>query len=278
MLESGALLLLAQPALWHEAGADTEEHVTQAIISDVHSNLEAFEAVLADLEEQGATSIICLGDLIGYGPNPKECLDMAFDFDVVILGNHEAALLVQTEGMVFNIRARGAVNWTRAQLDMLSEDREANAKRWDFVGSLDETYTADGILHVHGTPRDPTGEYLYPRDIWRPDKLIEIFSMFEWVCMLGHTHVPGVWTDETTYHPVEELDYEYRLPADGKTIINVGSVGQPRDGDPRACYVLRDGDTVRFRKVKYPVLETATKIANIPELDRTLAERLIEGR
>lgn len=252
--------------------------MAQAIISDVHANLEAFKVVLADIEEQRATDIICLGDLIGYGPNPKECLDMAVDFDVVILGNHEAALLVQGEGMVFNMRARGSVDWTRQQLDMLGEDREANARRWNFIGSLDETYMADNILYVHGTPRDPTGEYLYPKDIYNPDKIIEIFRMFEWVCMVGHTHVPGIWTDELGYHSPEEVKFKYRLPADEKTIINVGSVGQPRDGDPRACYVLRDGDMVTFRKLKYPVLETATKIANIPDLDRTLAERLLEGR
>ena len=252
----------------------------QAVISDVHANLEAFEAVLADIREQGAEEIICLGDLIGYGPNPKECLDLALDLDVVIQGNHEQALLVHFEGSAFNPRARGAVNWTRMQLSMLGQDREANARRWNFLGRLEDalTHQADGVLYVHGTPRYPTSEYLYPRDIRRREKLEEIFGMFEWVCMVGHTHVPGIWTDEIAYHTPEELDHEYRLPADHRTIINVGSVGQPRDGDPRACYVLREGDLIRFRRLEYPVLKTAVKIDAVPELDRSLAERLLDGR
>ena len=252
--------------------------MVQAIISDIHANLEAFEAVLADIKEQGAEEIICLGDFVGYGPNPKECLDLAVDFDVVIQGNHEQALLVQADELSFNIQAKGAVSWTRKQLTMLSKDWKANAKRWDFLGSLEETYAADRSLYVHGTPRNPTSEYLYPRDIYQPEKLTDIFSMIEWVCFVGHSHVPGIWTDDMRYYALHEVNYEYRLPADRKTIVNVGSVGQPRDGDLRACYVLRDGDVVRFRKVEYPVLQTFAKIESIPELDRYLAERLLEGR
>jgi diadenosine tetraphosphatase ApaH/serine/threonine PP2A family protein phosphatase len=239
--------------------------------------MEALEAVLADIEDQGVSEIVCLGDVVGYGPNPRECLDRARQFSVVIQGNHEQALMVQMESSTFNYRARSSLDWTRAQFSMLGQDRTENASRWDFLGSLQETYATNGTLHVHGTPRDPVNEYLYPRDIYRPEKLEGIFSMIDWVAFVGHTHVPGVWTEDMVYLTPDEVNGRYRLGSK-KVVINVGSVGQPRDTDTRASYVLRDGDTVLFRRVEYPVEKTVAKIRAISELDAFLAERLQEGR
>lgn len=249
----------------------------KAIISDIHGNLEAFQAVLDDMERQGATELICLGDFVGYGPNPKECIDLAVGFSIALRGNHEHALLTEFESANFNVKARSSIDWTRDQLNPLSGDREANLRRWDFLDSLETTHKEDDVLYVHGTPRDPVTEYLYPRDIYRPQKLKAIFNMTDWLCFCGHTHVPGIWTQDMIYLTPEEVNFRYHL-VNKKTLINVGSVGQPRDGDVRATYVLFHGGRVDFRKVEYRVETTARKIRSIPQLDPYLAERLLEGR
>ena len=248
-----------------------------AICSDIHGNLEALQVVLADIEEHGVSEIICLGDVVGYGPNPCECVDVARRFSIAIQGNHEQALMVQMESSTFNYRARSSLDWTRAQFSMLGERKSENAERWNFLGGLEESYATNGTLHVHGSPRGTVNEYIYPRDIYRPEKLEEIFSMVEWVAFVGHTHVPGIWTEDMIYLTPEEANNRYRLGSK-KAIINVGSVGQPRDCDTRASYVLRDDDTILFQRVEYPVEETAAKIRAIPDLDPFLAERLEEGR
>ena len=249
----------------------------KAIISDIHANLEAFQAVLEDLKAQGATEVVCLGDFVGYGANPKECIDLANGFEITLRGNHEQALMTEFEASNFNHRARTSLAWTRDQLSPLSEDREANLKRWDFLDSLENSHAAEDILYVHGTPRDPITEYLYPRDIYRPQKLEGIFEKIEWLCFCGHTHVPGIWTRYMIFLSPEEVNFRYHL-LKKKTVINVGSVGQPRDGDRRACYVLFDGSRVIFRKVEYPVETAVRKIRAIPQLDRYLAERLLRGK
>ena len=249
----------------------------KAIISDIHGNLEAFQAVLSDMQREGATEFVCLGDFVGYGPNPKECIDLAVGFDITLRGNHEHALLTEFESSSFNSKAKDSLDWTRRQLSPLGEDREANLKRWDFLGGLEMTHSDNGVMYVHGSPRDPVTEYLYPRDIYRPEKLQSIFDRVDWLCFCGHTHVPGIWTQDMIYLTPEEVNYRYHL-VKKKTLVNVGSVGQPRDGDRRATYALFDGNRVIFRKVDYPVETTVRKIKSITELDTYLAERLLEGR
>jgi len=249
-----------------------------AIISDIHGNLEALRAVLADIQNRDITEIVCLGDVIGYGPNPKECLDLARErVRVCLLGNHEEATLNQTRSHDFNPRATKAVNWTIEQFDLLGPDKEKNAARWDYMGDMPETHDLNGCVCVHASPRHPTREYIYTRDIHKPRKLQRIFARFEHVCFVGHTHVPGVWTEDLRFASPPDLDYVYRLD-ERKTIINVGSVGQPRDLDPRACYVTFDGDTVAFCRVKYEYAQTIQKIYMIPELDDFLGDRLRRGR
>lgn len=249
----------------------------QAIISDIHANCEALEAVLKDIEKHSVSEILCLGDVIGYGPDPRKCIDYASEFDMSVLGNHEEALLVQMQGAFFNVKARSSIEWTRAQLDMSADGGEENRERWDFLGSLLETHEVGDMLFLHGTPREPIGEYLYPRDIYRPEKLEEIFGLIRHVCFVGHTHVPGIWTDDMVYLTVTEVNYRYTF-THKKTIVNVGSVGQPRDGDQRACYVLLNGDGIMFRKVPYSVGMTAAKIRRNSQLDPFLGERLLLGR
>ncbi len=249
-----------------------------AIVSDIHANLEAIRAVLSDIEKHNVSDIICLGDVIGYGPNPGECLDLAMNFKVTLQGNHEKALLVSLEGANFNEIAKNSIEWTRQQLDMLApEHREVNAKRWDFIGELNELYKENTTSFAHGSPRHPTIEYVYDRDINSPKKLGAIFEFVEHVCFIGHTHMPGIWTDDMVFIAPEEANYQYPLTGK-KTLVNVGSVGQPRDRDIRSCYVLFDGDKVFFRRVSYPVEETFKKIKSIPELNPRLAERLKVAR
>jgi len=248
--------------------------VKRALISDIHSNLEALNAVLADIQDQGITEIYCLGDIVGYGPNPRECIDAVMKCQVCLLGNHDQGALFDPEG--FNTGAERAIFWTRSQLEG-GRNPSASNRRWDFLGELPRNYKDGLFLFVHGSPRNPLNEYVFPEDIYNRRKMEKLFVLFDRYVFQGHTHVPGVFTEEYHFLDPVELDYEFRL-SNGKAMINVGSVGQPRDGDPRACYVVLEDDVVRFRRVEYPLEETVQKIYAVPELDNYLADRLREGR
>jgi len=213
--------------------------VRRALISDIHGNLEALEVVLADIKAQGITEIFCLGDIIGYGPNPRECIDRVMEnCTAILLGNHDQGAMFDPDG--FNIGAERAIFWTREQLEN-PNDRVNNERRWEFLGMLPRSHRLGPFLFVHGSPRNPLSEYIFPEDIYNHRKMERLFQLVEKYCFQGHTHVPGVFTEGYQFYAPEEIDNEYTL-GDGKVMINVGSVGQPRDGDPRACYViLEDG-------------------------------------
>jgi predicted phosphodiesterase len=249
--------------------------VKRALISDIHGNLEALEAVLDDIRQQGITEIYCLGDIIGYGPNPRECIDLVMKCDVCILGNHDQGALFDPEG--FNSGAERAIFWTREQLESPRGDPEENARRWDFLGELPRNRRENGYLFVHGSPRNPLNEYVFPEDIYNQKKMEKLFSLIEKYCFQGHTHVPGVFTQDLNFFSPEEIGYQYRL-GEEKSMINVGSVGQPRDGDPRACYAVIDDDLLKYRRVDYPFDKTRQKIHDTPDLDDFLGDRLCDGR
>jgi len=135
----------------------------------------------------------------------------------------------------------------------------------------------DGVQFVHGSPRDPTREYVMPRDAIDKKKMTDIFACLEDYCFCGHTHTPGIFTNAGFTHPSDMFDL-YMLGTDEKVLINVGSVGQPRDGDPRACFITFDGDTIVWRRIEYNIESTCKKIYAIQELDHFLADRLREGR
>ena len=164
----------------------------RALISDIHSNLEACEAVFADIKQQGITEVYCLGDIIGYGPNPRECIDLVMRCDVCLLGNHDQGALFDPEG--FNTGAERAIFWTRDQLESPSANPADNAKRWDFLGELPRNRRENGFLYVHGSARNPLNEYVFPEDIYNQRKMEKIFSLIEHHCFQGHTHVPGIFT------------------------------------------------------------------------------------
>jgi len=250
-----------------------------AIISDIHSNLKALRAVLDDLEKRGVEEFYCLGDIIGYGPEPAECLDLvAQRCKVCLCGNHDHAVFYEPTN--FNVSAERAAYWTRSALED-EPDAEQRNRRWRFLGTLQPRYEMDGFLFVHGSPRKPINEYLFPDDVYtNPHKLIGNFDrMDQLTCFCGHTHVPGVFVDDPFFEPPEELGQPMRyLIGDEKVIINVGSVGQPRDRDPRAAYVVVDDEEVEFVRVPYDIDATARKIRGNPQLDEFLAARLYEGK
>ena len=130
-----------------------------------------------------------------------------------------------------------------------------------------------------GNKRNPLNEYVFPEDIYNRRKMEKIFALVEKHVFQGHTHVPGVFTEDFRFYSPDEFENLYRL-GDEKTMINVGSVGQPRDGDPRSCYVILEDDPtpqVRFRRVEYALEETIQKIYDVPELDNFLGDRLRDG-
>jgi predicted phosphodiesterase len=247
----------------------------KAIISDIHSNLEALQAVLADIEQQNITEVYCLGDVVGYGPNPRECVDLVMQCKVVLLGNHDQGAMFDPEG--FNPPAERAIFWTRAQLESPGESRQVKERRWEFLAERPRSHKEDGFLYVHGSARNPLNEYVFPEDIYNQRKMERIFALVDKYCFQGHTHVPGIFTETLQFHSPEEVDHVYRL--DGrKTLCNVGSVGQPRDGDWRACYILLDDETIRYRRVEYDIDTTVKKIYAIPDLENFLGDRLRDGR
>ena len=252
----------------------------RAIISDIHGNLEALDTVLAHISDQGVDEIVCLGDIIGYGPNPCECLDQVIKHcKFCLLGNHDQAALFDPEG--FNSGAERAIFWTREQLENATGDRDATDARWDFLGGLPRVQRDGDWLFVHGSPRNPVNEYVFPEDIYNQKKMDKLFSLVTRGCFQGHTHVPGVFTESRNFLSPEETDYVYKVD-EKKFMINVGSVGQPRDGDPRPCYVIQEyGDgpaKVTFNRVDYDPEVTANKIYNIPDLDNFLGDRIKQGR
>jgi len=244
-----------------------------AILSDIHANLFALKAVLSDIERFDCSRIICLGDIVGYGPRPLECIDVAMGFAFTILGNHEDAALFEPVG--FNIRAEEAITWTRIQLNDKSAPVELRRARWNFLGDLPRKVKEGDILYVHGTPKEPTREYLFPKDVTSRERMDALFDSFEHIAFCGHTHIAGIFTPEGYISP--PVDKRIEITGFDKVLVNVGSVGQSRDGDWRAGYVLFDGKCVVYRRVEYDIQTVVDEIKSNPHLNDYLAERLMRG-
>jgi len=252
----------------------------KAIISDIHGNLEALIAVLEDIKKQGVTQRYCLGDVVGYGPNPRECVDLVTDFDMVLMGNHDNAAIFHPEG--FNPAAEQAIFWTRDQLEQSHETTSRRQDRLDFLSIRPKLHREDPYLFVHGSARNPTNEYVFPDDIYNQRKMEVIFQKVPKTCFQGHTHVPGIFTqlesNQYQFQSPDQFDNIF-FPGEQKIMCNVGSVGQPRDLDPRACYViLDDSGRIHFHRVTYDLDKTVKKIHAIPELNNFLGDRLRQGR
>ncbi len=248
-----------------------------AIVSDIHGNYVALQAVLEDIERCHVDRIVCLGDVIGYGPSPCECLDQVAEFDFCVLGNHDSSALFDPEG--FNMAAERAIFWTRAQIESPSDGPDEARRRMQFICELPRVVDEGNAMFVHGSPRSPTNEYVFPEDTQNIKKMEKLFSMVSHLCFQGHTHVPGIFTCDFRFIRPTDIASAYGISDScQRLMVNVGSVGQPRDGDPRSCYVIYDGQSIEFRRVAYDVEKTVQAIEAQPELDDFLGYRLREGR
>lgn len=255
----------------------------RAIISDIHANWEALEAVLADIRQCGANEIVCLGDIVGYGPDPVPCLRRIRDVCAWSLcGNHDAAMFM-SHAVGFNEVAARAAEWHRNQMRPHVYSLPGVVSRWRWLENLPAQRVEGRVTYVHASPREPLIEYVLEEDFqdigFGPSqKATSMFEKFEWLCFVGHSHRPGI--ADHMYHwikPTELPGLAYVPPPDKKTLVNIGAVGQPRDKNPEACYVLWDGKTVQYRRVKYDIDTTQMKIRAIPALHARLADRLSQG-
>ena len=247
-----------------------------AIISDIHSNVEALSAVFQELDRRGVQDVLCLGDVVGYGPNPIETVDLLMSrCKVSLMGNHDFAVFYEPYN--FNSSAEQSSFWTRQQFEN-DPDTARRAARWKYLGNLPVRYRTPRFLAVHASPRRPINEYIFPDDIYtNPGKFVSIFERFDKLCFVGHTHVPGVFLEGPDFYSPDELDGKFEL-SDEKAIINVGSVGQPRDRDPRSSFVILTDDYVEFVRVAYDVEATIRKVDAVDDLDNFLGSRLRDGR
>lgn len=280
------------------------------IISDIHANLIALEAVLAAAKDE-YDCLWCLGDVVGYGPRPNECVElMRSESDLCLMGNHDWATLDRPGIDVndFNPQARSAVLWTREQMS------EANLAYLDKMPDVPlNPSSAEMVLLTHGSPRQPVWEY-----VLTPSIALENFAVFEEsICLVGHTHKPAIYRwrlhhlydgpetdDDEITQIVEEYDpndpppekkyqqvatVDYLMPQDGATIIldtsemqrlliNPGSVGQPRDNDARAAYAIFDVEkmTLQYRRIPYSIELTQSQMREA-DLPRRLIDRLSFG-
>jgi diadenosine tetraphosphatase ApaH/serine/threonine PP2A family protein phosphatase len=239
--------------------------VRYGIVADVHANLAAFEAVLNDMGHVDA--LWCLGDLVGYGPDPNECIELLRRQNhLCILGNHDMAAVGLLDTEEFNPHAAFAADWTAATLT----ERSRN-----YLLGLPDRLVAEPFTFVHGSPRSPAWEYITNEDRAAPN-----FQQFDTpACLVGHTHVPVLFT-------LEDSGVQGRVPGPGDrveigphpVIANPGGVGQPRDGDPRAAYALYDSDTriLGWQRVDYPIQLTQQRMKQ-SGLPQRLIDRLTFG-
>ena len=237
-----------------------------AIISDIHSNLEAFEAVLADAHDNKCTDFVCLGDVVGYNANPHECVDRVREMDCpVVKGNHDEQASLIESSRDFNEMAEAAIQWTRDQLT-------AEDKNW--LRNLELQGQVRDFTIVHAT-LDMPGQWGYVFN--NLDASASFAYQQTAVCFFGHTHVPMAFIrDEDVQR--QHID-KLRIDPGKQYFINVGSVGQSRDGDWHAAYCIYhiESNMVEQRRVKYDVATAQKKIIDAG-LPRLLAERLAIGR
>jgi diadenosine tetraphosphatase ApaH/serine/threonine PP2A family protein phosphatase len=243
-----------------------------AVLSDIHSNRQALDAVLAAVAEANVDQTWCLGDMVGYGADPDACTALIrAHCDTCLVGNHDLAVLGALDISTFSEGAAAAVEWTR---ENVSEETLA------FLGELEPTASQAGLGLFHASPRDPIWEYVLATD----QAEAGLDTQEERVGLIGHSHIALFFTRSPGARPGHtqgaqaEAGLEIELP-DGEWLLNPGSVGQPRDGDPRAAWLELDTDawTVRWHRVEYDIAAAATAI-RVAGLPPALADRLEVGR
>lgn len=229
-----------------------------AIISDIHSNLEALNKAFSIIDTRKVDSIICLGDVVGYGANPNECVAIVKKrCSTTLLGNHDAAALDLSVAQHFSTYARLSAEWTAEHL--LSEHRS-------FLETLPLTASKEGALFVHASPFEPS-EWYYIVSFLDARQAFAHFS--EEICFVGHSHLPGVFG---------ETSPGQRVASGERFVVNVGSIGQPRDGNPKLSFGIFDTDRWEYENVRaeYDIKRASEKIINAG-LPRALADRLKSG-
>lgn len=238
-----------------------------AVLSDVHSNLDALKKVLHDVDRRKIKDILFIGDAVGYGPEPNECIELLTErCKVLLAGNHDWAVLGLTDIAYFNEYARSAIEWTQS---VITEGNSEILRSFLIKKILKE----EDIFLVHSTPREPE-EWHYLFTLWDAEMNFHYFN--NTFCFLGHSHQPFIVEKLTsgemvTYKSAATIENTRRY------IINAGSVGQPRDSDPRACYALIDDEKIEIIKVPYDVESVQRKMRK-EGLPSFLIERLSYGR
>jgi len=244
-----------------------------AILSDIEGNLEALQAVLDSAHDNQAERIICLGDIVGYGPNPVECAELLKASDVYIASEWDIAAAADDDPEWPPSMLR-KLAWVRKQFSPYPELLK-------FLRSGKQLHANEHKTYFHGTPQRRM-DFIFPEDIYIPGKLDHVLENVSPIAFCGNSHVPGL------FHKDPEWDFQapevfsdrwinlrdVRKPC----LCNVGSVGQPRDGDRRACYVLNEGERIRFMRIEYDSEKTRQKIRDNPDQDDNDGDRLNWGR
>lgn len=239
-----------------------------AVISDIHGNLEALTAVLKDIESMKVDRIHCLGDVVGYGCNPRECLELVTNnCEIKLVGNHEFMVMGLIPKENCNSIAQISLKWTREQLTdyemTLLEEFEINR--------------TEGSFHfVHASPHEPD-QWNYILDPVQADLAFKALKTN--YCFVGHSHIPLICVEMVGDQPRMKTGHDFVMDEEYRYIINVGSVGQPRDSDPNSCYVTVDTESldVNYRRIEYDVAKTQQKMTQA-ELPEMLVKRLSIGR
>jgi diadenosine tetraphosphatase ApaH/serine/threonine PP2A family protein phosphatase len=231
-----------------------------AIISDIHSNLEALQKALEIIDEKKVEEIVCLGDLVGYGANPNECVELTRKrASRILLGNHDQAAFDLSQTEHFNRHARTAAYWTNQTLTQ---------ENLEFLKSLPFQHVIDDLTFVHASPRDPEQwEYVFSAHEAKTN-----FESFQTrICFVGHTHIPGVFPEDLKMQ-------KSKVTRENRYIINVGSIGQPRDGNWKLSFGVFDTSAWTYDLIRseYDVQAASEKIV-AADLPRFLADRLLVG-
>jgi predicted phosphodiesterase len=239
-----------------------------AFFSDVHANLEALKAVILDFQEEKIDKIFFLGDAVGYGPNPNECIELIDQIaEVKLIGNHDYAALGLMETDYFNQYAAESMSWTKTSLkkNVIEIMRKFTMKA-----------EVDDIMVVHSSPKEPE-MWHYILDMTDVEENFKYFS--QKICLVGHTHRPFIVSRDNEGNCTISNRPEEKLNDNRRYLINIGSVGQPRDGDPRSCYVVYDNKNhiIRYKRVAYNYDVTQKRMASLG-LPEYLIERLAIGR
>lgn len=238
-----------------------------AVISDLHANLSALHAVLVRIEQMGVDQIVCLGDVVGYNADPNECVQIIRDLKIpTVCGNHDAVACGIDEPWGFNPIALSAALWTRDHL---------SPENLEWLRQLPDSLPFEHFLAAHGSPTD-RDSYLFTWEDVLPH-FTYVSEQGQSLCFFGHTHCPGIFSPDGVY--AVNAQGKFTLSADKVYFINPGSVGQPRDGDPRAAFGFLDSDSAQYElvRVEYPVDAAANRIIE-RGLPRFLADRLYLGR